>query len=96
MLPSNSTDALAVQLIEMLRSVDKKVTEVNDRLIRIEALEFDEKIAKLEEKREKDKEEINKLHVSLERLQTKVAPLLVIVTAGMSYAASAFAAGLFN
>lgn len=96
MIPPHNNDALAVQLIDMLRTVDKKVTEVNERLIRIEALEFDDKILKLEEKREKDRDEIAKLNLAIERLQTKIAPILVIVTAAMSYGASAIAAGAFH
>lgn len=71
---------LSLQLLEMLRSVDANVSDVKDRVIRIEAQAFDEKITKLENKFDAEKEERIKLQLQLENVRTKIAPVVVFIS----------------
>jgi peptidoglycan hydrolase CwlO-like protein len=81
----SQNDAISIQLLEMLRNLDSKVSEVNERTIRIEAQEFGKQVDDLNRKFEEEKKERINLQLSLERIQTKIAPLLLIVsTAGSS------------
>lgn len=81
----SQNDALFTQLLTMMQNVDKKVSEVNERTIRIEAQEFGKQFSDLRNDFEEEKKERVALQLSLERIQTKIAPLLLIIsTAGSS------------
>lgn len=77
---SQLNDGFPVQLLEMLRTLDAKMSEVNERTIRIEAQEFGKKFTELEGKFEDERKERVALQLSLERIQTKIAPLLLLIS----------------
>ena len=74
-------DALYIQLLEMLRVIDKKVSDMNDKLIRIEAQDHSKKIEDLEDKFEKHVREHQELKLSHERLTTKISPFFAAISA---------------
>lgn len=85
MVTQSQNEALFTQLLTMMQNVDKKVSEVNERTIRIEAQEFGKQFSDLRNDFEEEKKERIALQLSLERIQTKIAPLLLIIsTAGSS------------
>lgn len=68
---------------DLIRRVDEKLTDVRDRVIRIEAQNHGSLIAALRADHEKLREdyssELTKVKLDVERMKTKVAPLLTAI-----------------
>lgn len=73
------------QLLEMQRKLLSEVSEVKERLIRIETLDFETKVTELERKIDKERDERVNLQMAHERLHTKLGPVFLgLATIGSS------------
>lgn len=71
---------LSHQLLDMLRTVDANVSDVKDRVIRIEAQAFDEKITRLEQKVDEERKERISIQLQMEGIKTKIAPIVIFIS----------------
>jgi hypothetical protein len=61
----------------MQRKLLAEISEVKERLIRIETLDFESKVTELERKIDKERDERVNLQMAHERLHTKLGPVFV-------------------
>lgn len=74
---------MADESADFFRRIDEKLTDVRDRVIRIEAQNHGSLIAALRADHEKLREDYSKelsdLRVEVERMKTKIAPIIAVV-----------------